>query len=102
VNLGKVVREQVDLLKVIFPRGAQLIVPPTEGHWPVYIDEIAFRQIIINLAMNAREAMRHSTDIRIALRERLPGEAPTENTVPAMSAVTLPSVELVFSDDGSG
>jgi hypothetical protein len=79
-----------------------LLVPPADGHWPVYIDETAFRQIIINLAMNARDALRQPADIRIFLRERLPGDTPAANTVPALPAPVLPSVEMVFSDNGSG
>jgi signal transduction histidine kinase len=102
VNLGRLVRDQLDLLKVILPRGTQLSGPPDDGDWPVFVDETAFRQTLVNLAMNARDALRGPGDIRLSLRGRDAGEAPAPGAIPALAPLPCPSVELVFADNGTG
>jgi len=101
-NLGKLVRDQLDLLKIILPRGTQLTGPLSEGDWPVLIDESSFRQTLVNLATNARDALRGPGEIRIQLRRLVPGDEPFAGATPPLPKITQPSIELVFSDNGSG
>jgi signal transduction histidine kinase len=101
-NLGKLIIEQLDLLKLILPRGSLIQAPVADGDWPVYIDESGFRQTIVHLAMNARDALRTAGEVRITLRKIGEGELPLVDTVPALDPVTQPTVELVFADSGSG
>ncbi len=101
-NLGKVVRDQMDLIKVILPRGTQLSGPQADGDWPVYLDETAFRQTLVSLAMNARDALRGSGDIRLLLRRLCAGDEPIVGTVPPLVPLNQPAVELVFADNGTG
>lgn len=102
LNLGRLVRDQLDLLKLVLPRGTQLTGPGEDGAWPVHLDETAFRQTLVNLAMNARDALRGPGDIRIALRALAPGEAIGATSVPSPAPLTVPGVELTFSDNGVG
>lgn len=102
VNLGRIVREQVDLVKVILPRGTQLTGPAEDGEWPVYIDETAFRQTLVNLAMNSRDALRGPGEIKISLRSVDPGEVPAPGSQPALPPQCARAVELTFSDNGTG
>lgn len=102
VNLGRLVREQMDLIKVILPRGTQLSGPAADNDWPVFIDETAFRQTVVNLAMNARDALRGPGDIRLLLRSLLPGEPPTAGTQPPLQPISEPAVEFIFTDNGTG
>jgi len=102
LNLGRLVREQLDLLKVVLPRGTQLSGPPEDGDWPVFLDETAFRQTMVNLAMNARDAIRGQGDIRIVLRLLAIGEAGAIGSLPATPGLSSPAVELSFSDNGAG
>jgi len=101
-NLGKIIRDQLELVKIILPRGTQLTGPHVEGDWPVYIDEIAFRQTLMNLAMNSRDALKAPGEIRILLRRLDAGEVPLVDTVPALPPATRPCVEIVFADNGQG
>lgn len=101
-NLGKIIRDQMDLLKIVLPRGTQLSGPQIDGDWPVYIDEIAFRQTLINLAMNSRDALKNTGEIRIFLRRIDPGEAPLVDTIPPLPISPQPMIELVFADNGRG
>lgn len=102
LNLGRLVRDQLNLLKLVLPRGTQLTGPGEDGAWPVHLDETAFRQTLVNLAMNARDALRGPGDIRIALRALAPGEAISTDAHPLPSPLPLPAVELTFTDNGVG
>jgi PAS domain S-box-containing protein len=102
LNLGRLVRDQLNLLKLVLPRGTQLTGPGEDGAWPVHLDETAFRQTLVNLAMNARDALRGPGDIRIALRALAAGEAISTDAHPLPSPLPLPAVELTFTDNGVG
>jgi signal transduction histidine kinase len=101
-NLGKLVRDQLDLLKIVLPRGTRISSPLSEGNWPVLIDETAFRQTLVNFALNSRDALRGTGDIRIQLRHLAPGDEPLSGTIPPLPPVATPSLELVFADNGAG
>ncbi|MFT3868918.1 MAG: PAS domain-containing sensor histidine kinase [Nibricoccus sp.] len=101
-NLGKLVRDQLELIKIILPRGTQLSGPLLEGDWPVLIDETAFRQTLVNLALNSRDALRGPGAIRLTLRRLEAGAQPLANTIPPIAPLTQPSIELVFADNGAG
>lgn len=102
VNLGKIIRDQLDVLKVVLPRGTQLIAPAIDGDWSVYIDETAFRQTLVNFALNARDALRGPGEIRISLRRLSAQELPLSGTVPPLVASAQPAIELIFADNGGG
>lgn len=102
INLGRLVREQIDLVRMILPRGTQISGPAEDGDWPVFMDETAFRQTIVNLAMNSRDALRGPGEIRLGLRRLRAGEAPTSGTQPALPPPAEASVEVTFSDNGTG
>ncbi len=101
-NLGKLIRDQLDLLKIVLPRGTRISSPLSEGDWPVLIDESGFRQAIINLALNSRDALRTAGEIHIQLRHLAPKDEPLTGTTPPLPAVTTPSLELLFTDNGTG
>jgi signal transduction histidine kinase len=101
-NLGKLVRDQLELLRIILPRGTQVYGPIDEGDWPVLMDEMSFRQTLVNFALNSRDALQDAGEIRISLRRLSPGDEPFAGTIPPLTKVNQPSVELVFSDNGSG
>jgi len=101
-NLGKLVRDQLDLLKIVLPRGTRVVGPLSDGEWPVLIDETTFRQILVNFALNSRDALSGNGEIRIQLRHLAPGDEPLTGTIPPLPPVALPSLELVFADNGTG
>jgi len=101
-NVGKLVRDQLDLLKIVLPRGTRITSPLSEGSWPVLIDETAFRQTLINFALNSRDALRDAGEIRIQLRRLEPGDEPLTGATPPLPPVSAPSLELIFSDNGVG
>jgi hypothetical protein len=66
------------------------------------LDETAFRQTLVNLALNARDALKGAGEINIQLRRLGPGEEPLVDTIPALPPMPQAVVEMVFSDNGSG
>ncbi len=108
VHLNELAAEMSDLLRTSVARHCHLVYEPgSDGDGPlppVLGDATQLRQIILNLVVNATEAVAPASDGRVALRtglEHLPqpaGRRPTPVT-------PLPSGRYVFvevSDTGSG
>jgi nitrogen-specific signal transduction histidine kinase len=101
-SLNRLTQEQLELIGPILPKGIQLATdfPPEEI--PVYLDEVAFRQALVNFAINARDAMGTRGNILIQLA------APARPADFADVAFRSPPnwkrnyVALVFSDTGCG
>lgn len=102
VSLAKVVRDQLELLRVILPRGTSVSGPDSDIDCPAYLDEATLRQTLVNLAMNAQDALPQGGEIRLTLRRLEPGDAPTAATLPPLPSPAVPTAELVFSDNGCG
>jgi signal transduction histidine kinase len=101
--LDRLLREQIDLLRVILPRDTVLLADiPEPIDLPVHLDEVGFRQTLINFAMNARDALHGPGEIRVSVRRLAPGDAPAAGLYPPAPPVKLPSVELTFADNGTG
>ncbi len=56
-NLNTLIREQRDLLHIILPKGTSLHLELPEQELPVYLDDVRFRQSLLNLALNTRDAL---------------------------------------------
>jgi len=67
INLSKLLSEQVGLISQILPENIQLIMEAEDGKYPIYGDPIRFQQIIMNLIVNARDAMPDGGQIDINL-----------------------------------
>jgi signal transduction histidine kinase len=57
LNLPDVVEEAVELLKKTFPRNIRIRTSHGPGVHPVSVDPVQVRQMILNLGVNARDAM---------------------------------------------
>jgi PAS domain S-box-containing protein len=56
-DLNQIVREVSELVKKVVPRRLKMEVSIRDEQLPVYVDPIEFRQVIINLILNAIDAM---------------------------------------------
>lgn len=99
-NLNDLAADMADLVRKIIPRKMQFTVELSSEQLPVYLDAIELRQVVINIVLNAIEAMR--ADGRLCLRTcaivdvqalpaRLNGVAPR-----------MPVASLSIQDDGRG
>jgi hypothetical protein len=57
LDLNQVVPELVELVCKVLPRRIQVQTKLAEGQLPVYMDGVEFRQVVLNLALNAADAM---------------------------------------------
>jgi two-component system, cell cycle sensor histidine kinase and response regulator CckA len=99
VDLNSVVRGVDTLLRRVIGEQVRLIVETDTDPLPVNIDPGQFEQILVNLAVNARDAMPHGGTVRVVTSQRTlsEGDARTRVGLPAG-----PIVELSVSDTGVG
>ncbi|GAB4269091.1 MAG: hypothetical protein Tsb0018_01050 [Opitutales bacterium] len=56
-NLETLTREQAELIEMILPRNIKITVKSSGEELPVHLDDVQYRQTLLNLAINARDAM---------------------------------------------
>ena len=98
-NLNDIIAEIQDLVRKIIARRIQISVHLSSGQLPLYVDAVEFRQTIINLALNAAEAMpeKGALEIHTSLQTEWPAPAHVQGVVPR-----LPCVRLSIRDNGCG
>jgi len=98
-DLNAVVDELRDLVRKVVPRRIQIQVRVHPEQLPVYVDAVEFRQTIINLTLNAAEAMPEKGQLELATTRH--GEWPAPSNMVGV-VPRLPCVCLTVSDNGAG
>jgi len=57
INVAPLIEEMAEVMRRTFPREIVLTVTVAEGLWPVLGDPIQLHQVLLNLCINARDAM---------------------------------------------
>lgn len=102
-NLDSLVCEQAELLRAYLPRNIKLQLDTDGAEIPVFLDKVEFERALLNLAINARDALADQRGA-IVLRSRAvrAGETIFEQTrggpIPAPADGGL----IEFSDNGKG
>lgn len=99
-NLNEIVTDLVELVKKILPRRIQLTTELAQDfQLPVYLDMVEFRQVVINLILNAADAMPRGgkLTLRTARHVTLPALENVKGTAPR-----VPCVSLAIEDTGTG
>lgn len=98
-ELNAVLRDNTELLRTVVPRRISIVAEPEPGELPLYVDAVALQQVLINLALNAADAMpeRGQLTLRTSHHTILP---PAEHYVGMMPR--LPAACLEVIDTGSG
>ena len=99
LELGPLVAELAPMLQRMIGEDVELSVEPVEGAGRVKVDPSQMQQVLMNLAVNARDAMPGGGHIGVAIREVQVSEAA------AASRANLPPgpyVTLAVSDAGTG
>ena len=68
-DLRLLLKDQMDLVGIIIPRSAKIVTDFGTDAIPSFIEETGFRQVILNLAINARDAIERNGRIRISLKK---------------------------------
>jgi PAS domain S-box-containing protein len=98
-DLNELLKEAAELIAKIIPRRITITTTTHDGALPVYLDAVEFRQVIINLLLNAVDAMpdRGQLAIGSTLHETLPAWEHSCGVTPR-----LPVVALSIQDTGTG
>ena len=101
-NLENLIKDQLDLMRIMLPRLSKLETNFTESEIPVYIDDVAFRQLLLNMAMNARDALKHEGIITISVKVVPAGQPALAEAMSGPVYTSRDGVEIQFSDNGCG
>jgi len=94
LDLGPLLKEQVKLLTHTLPETIQVTLACAPGEYVVLADPTRLQQMLVNLAINARDAMPAGGTLRLTLAQQ--GAAPRPN-LPAG-----PWIRLEVADSGTG
>lgn len=98
-DLNQIVSELLELVRKVIPRRIEIATDLSAEPLPVYVDAVEFRQVIINLALNASDAMPERG--RLVLRTRRFGDRPTSGQLHGVP-LRFPCVGLTVEDNGAG
>jgi PAS domain S-box-containing protein len=98
-DLNEQVTDLAELVRKVIPRRIQFTVEASPKALPVYVDAVELRQVFLNLAMNAVDAMPHSGRLRCttARHTEVPPLVHVQGVFPR-----LPAVCLAVEDNGLG
>lgn len=98
-DLNALTVEGVELLGKVIPRRIEVASELTSGQLPLYVDPVEFQHVMINLALNAADAMPERG--RLAIRTFETNAIP-EPLYHVGTAPRLPAACLEITDTGSG
>lgn len=98
-DLNQLIAELTDLVKKILPRRIELEYKLNSDSLPVYMDGVEFRQVLLNLALNAADAMPNRGKLILSTRRLSKAvEIPNKQGTPPRAPVLCLSVQ----DTGCG
>ena len=56
-NLNTLLKEQIELVELVLPKQIKVSLEAKDHEIPVHLDDVRFRQMLLNLAINARDAL---------------------------------------------
>jgi len=98
VDPGSVVLSLVPMLKPLLGDGIELTVVIEDGHSWVRVDATQLEQVVVNLAINARDAMPTGGTLEIGVHDL----APTDPLRPDRDLTAGPFVRITVQDSGTG
>jgi hypothetical protein len=99
ILLGQLVTDLQGIISETFPRNIKIVTQVTEGLWPVMGDPSQFHQVLLNLAVNARDAMVQGGTLTVAV-DNVTLDAPAAGS--GSEAKPGPYVLLQVTDTGMG
>ncbi len=99
LDLCEVVAGLAPMLRSLLPAGVELVLPAGPAGAPVRVDRAGFEQTVVNLVLNARDAMSAGGSLSIAAREVGIG---LDDLRLRPTATPGRYVRVTFADTGSG
>jgi PAS domain S-box-containing protein len=98
-DLNEILTGMVEVLQKVLTRRVRVQTALASGQLPVYVDAVELRRVIVNLALNAVDAMANGGTLlfRSARHEQAPATSPLLGPLPP-----APLVSLSVQDTGTG
>ncbi len=98
-DLNESISSLVDLLQKVLPRRVSVLTDLASGQLPLYVDPVELQQVIVNLALNAADAMPDGGQLtfRTGRHEQLPTTHNLQGIRPRP-----PVISLTVQDTGTG
>lgn len=103
-DVKQLLSSQVELIKTLFPSNTLVQLNLPKEDLPIFIENSGFKQMFLNLALNAKDACsaNNTTQITIGARKISPNETVFQDISRASFTSSLPGVEISFRDNGEG
>lgn len=101
-DLSALVSEQIDLLKILLPQNVTLELQGADEEYPVRVDPVSMRRILVNFAVNARDVLDRKGQVTLKMRTVDLAAYDASCLVSSECERSGPGVEFVFQDDGPG
>ena len=102
IDLTSFIERITDLLQRTLPANIRLLLEIEAGEHVVNADSAQIQQVVVNLAVNARDAMPEGGELRIGLSRVEVGEEPPVTEMPPAGMPGGEWVCLAISDTGTG
>ena len=101
-DIRLLLKDQMDLIQIIIPRSAKIKTDFGKEPLPVFLEETGFRQVVLNLAINARDAIPRNGKIKIIARMVKKGDRMMKGAWGGERVASVRGAEISFSDNGCG
>ncbi len=101
-DLKTLLGDQMDLVGILIPRSAKISTNFGKETLQAYIEETGFRQVILNLIINARDVIGKKGKITIKLKKIPKGEKLTPNARGVREKAPKDGAEIIITDNGTG
>ena len=101
-DLRLLLKDQMDLVDIIIPRSAKITTDFGTQTMPAFIEETGFRQVILNLVINARDAIDRTGKIKLSLKKVKKGQLIMKGAEGEKKIAPSEGAELALSDNGKG
>ena len=101
-DLRVLIKDQMDLVGILIPKSAKIATDFGNKEVPVFLEETGFRQVILNLIINARDAISKNGKIKIQLKKVKLGEKIMKGAFDSLKEAPNDGAEILIKDNGTG
>ncbi len=103
-DVRQLLQGQIELIKTLFPSNTLIQLNLPNEDLPIFVENGGFKQMVLNLALNAKDACsaNNTMQITIGARKIHQNERVFKEIGNAAFTSSLPGVEISFRDNGEG